>query len=123
MTFGTKRSLEAVFITIIGTNIKRLRKLNDLNQTEFAIKIGVSQGSLSDLEADKSRPAIETVISICEAFGCSYEWLLTGKEHSTVGELTTTLTELLLVVKELKYSDQLELLEIAKIKRDLNGRT
>lgn len=57
MTLGIKRSLEAVFITTIGTNIKRLRKLHDLNQTEFANKIGISQGSLSDLESGKSKPA------------------------------------------------------------------
>nr|WP_157794026.1 helix-turn-helix transcriptional regulator [Paenibacillus donghaensis] len=38
-------------INTIGTNIKQLRKIHNLNQTDFANKIGVSQGSLSDLES------------------------------------------------------------------------
>ncbi|WP_339188112.1 helix-turn-helix transcriptional regulator [Paenibacillus sp. FSL P2-0121] len=37
----------------IGANIKQLRKIHNLNQTDFANKIGVSQGSLSDLESGK----------------------------------------------------------------------
>lgn len=65
------------------------------------------------------KPAIETVISICSEFGCSYEWLLTGKEHSTIGELSGTVVELLQTVKGLNPREQLELLQIAKIKRDL----
>ncbi|MNC04803.1 Antitoxin PezA [compost metagenome] len=113
--------MEAVYITTIGTNIKRLRKLHDLNQTEFANRIGVSQGSLSDLESGKSKPAIETVISICSVFACSYEWLLTGNEkYSTDGELTPTITEIVQIVRGISHSDQLELLEIAKFKRDLH---
>ncbi|MEK5282616.1 MULTISPECIES: helix-turn-helix domain-containing protein [Paenibacillus] len=101
----------------IGTNIKRLRKIHDLNQTDFANKIGVSQGSLSDLESGKSRPAIETVISICTVFGCSYEWFLTGREYSTTGNLNNTISELMQIVKELNNSDQLELLTVAKFKQ------
>ncbi|MEK3717416.1 helix-turn-helix domain-containing protein [Paenibacillus sp. FSL R7-0333] len=104
----------------IGANIKQLRKINNLSQTNFANKIGVSQGSLSDLESGKSKPAIETVISICTVFGCSYEWVLTGREHSTIGELTATIAELLQIVRGLNPSEQLELLQIAKIKRDLH---
>lgn len=100
--------MAAIFISTIGTNIiKRLRKLHDHNQTEFANKIGVSQGSLSDLEADKSKPAIETIISICAAFGCSYEWLLTGKEYFAIGELTFTIAELLQIVRvQIPLSDR-----------------
>lgn len=73
----------------IGANIKQLRKTHNLSQTNFANKIGVSQGSLSDLESGKSKPAIETVISICTVFGCSYEWFLTGREYSDDGNLNS----------------------------------
>ncbi|MEK3942262.1 MULTISPECIES: helix-turn-helix transcriptional regulator [Paenibacillus] len=93
----------------IGANIKQLRKIHNLNQTDLANKIGVSQGSLSDLESGKGKPAIETVFSICSEFGCSYEWLLTGKEHSTIGELSGTVVELLQTVKGLNPREQLEL--------------
>ncbi|WP_246321058.1 helix-turn-helix domain-containing protein [Paenibacillus germinis] len=63
---------------MIGENIRRLRRIHNLNQTEFSRLIGVSQGSLSDIEAGKSKPAIDIVISIYIRFECSLEWLLTG---------------------------------------------
>jgi DNA-binding XRE family transcriptional regulator len=73
---------------MLMTNNKRLQKLHDLNQTEFANRISISPGSLSDLGFSKSKLAIETVISICSVFTCSFEWLVTGKALSTIGELT-----------------------------------
>lgn len=69
------------------------------------------------LESGKSKPAIETVISICTVFGCSYEWFLTGREYSTAGNLNNTISELVQVIKELNQSDQLELLIVAKFKQ------
>lgn len=57
-------------MNIIGENVRRLRKIHNLNQIEFSRLIGVSQGSLSDIEAGKSNPAIETVISIHTKFAC-----------------------------------------------------
>ncbi|WP_052380335.1 helix-turn-helix domain-containing protein [Paenibacillus camerounensis] len=96
--------LEAIIKTHVGINIKQLRRLHNLNQTEFAKKIGISQGSLSDLEAGNSKPAIETVISICTIFGCSYEWLLTGNEYSIDGELNSTITELVQTVSRLNLA-------------------
>ncbi|WP_373461147.1 helix-turn-helix domain-containing protein [Paenibacillus sp. V4I5] len=38
--------------------------MHNLNQIEFAKLIGVSQGSLSDIESGKSKPSVETVVSI-----------------------------------------------------------
>ncbi|WP_171721097.1 helix-turn-helix domain-containing protein [Paenibacillus phytohabitans] len=110
---GTNRSVEAIIINTIGANIKQLRKIHNLNQTDFANKIGVSQGSLSDLEFGKSKPAIETVISICSVFRCSYEWFFTGREHSNIGDLNNTISELVQVIKELSHSEQHELLTVA----------
>lgn len=34
----------------LGEKIKNIRKLNKLNQTDFASTLGVSQGTLSELE-------------------------------------------------------------------------
>lgn len=101
----------------IGGNIKRLRKLHKMNQNEFSKKIGVSQGSLSDIESGKSKPSVDTVISIHNEFNCSLEWLLTGKEKIVSTELTVIESELLKVVRALDQRDQTELLEIALIKR------
>lgn len=105
-------------MSVIGLNIKRLRKLNKMNQNEFAKKIGVSQGSLSDIESGKSKPAVDTVISIYDNFQCSLEWLLTGKEKNSSFELSTIEERLLTIVKVLNERDKEELLEIAYMKKN-----
>lgn len=42
---------------MLGERIKRIRKKNQMNQTEFSHFIGVSQGTLSELEQNKSNPS------------------------------------------------------------------
>jgi transcriptional regulator with XRE-family HTH domain len=113
-------------VNIIGENVRRLRKIHNLNQIEFSRLIGVSQGSLSDIEAGKSKPAIKTVISIHTKFGCSLEWLLTGTNsrsseissdtNPTSSELSPFEIELISAFRKLDVNNQLEALEIVKLK-------
>ncbi|WP_411552367.1 helix-turn-helix domain-containing protein [Paenibacillus lautus] len=48
----------------IGYRIKRIRKENNLNQSQFAQSIGISQGNLSEIEMGNGNPSAETLISI-----------------------------------------------------------
>ncbi|NPV89791.1 MAG: helix-turn-helix transcriptional regulator [Firmicutes bacterium] len=64
----------------IGKRFRQLRKSKGLNQIDFAAAIGVSQGTLSDIEKDKCKPSVETVISASGYCKISCDWLLTGKE-------------------------------------------
>ncbi|WP_379138663.1 helix-turn-helix domain-containing protein [Paenibacillus sp. sgz500958] len=120
-------------MNVIGENIKRLRKIHNYNQIEFAKLIGISQGSLSDIEAGKSKPSIDTVISIHQHLGCSLEWLLKGNEDSSSSvephkinnkldkELRPFETELVNLFKKLDTHNQLEVLEIIKLKSKNGG--
>lgn len=56
--------------------MKYIRKLDKLNQTEFSQIIGVSQGALSDLEKDKYKPSLETVVTLKEKFDVDLDWFL-----------------------------------------------
>ena len=47
-----------------------------MNQVEFAKIIGVSQGTLTELEQDKYKPSIDTIISINKDFNVNLDWLL-----------------------------------------------
>jgi DNA-binding XRE family transcriptional regulator len=49
-----------------------------MKQVEFAKVIGISQGTLSDIEKGKYKPSIETIISTSEEFGVTTDWLLKG---------------------------------------------
>lgn len=48
----------------IGGRIKRVRKINELNEVEFSNIICVSQGTLSEIEQDKYYPLTETIMAI-----------------------------------------------------------
>ncbi|SDW48462.1 helix-turn-helix domain-containing protein [Paenibacillus sp. CF384] len=100
----------------IGGNIRRLRKLNMLNQNEFSRKIGISQGSLSDIESGKCKPSIDTVVSIHQTFNCSLEMLLAGNERLGDKDLSDLESRLLHVYRELDLKDKIEILEIASLK-------
>ncbi|MGC6589686.1 helix-turn-helix domain-containing protein [Paenibacillus sp. Dod16] len=65
----------------IGQKIKIIRKLNSLNQVDFAKVIGISQGTLSDIESGKSNPSIETLISLHEKFDVNLNWLIKGQHY------------------------------------------
>jgi transcriptional regulator with XRE-family HTH domain len=67
-----------VDVSTIGEKIRGVRKLNDLNLVEFSKFIGVSQGTLSELEKDKYMPPVEVVMAIREKFKVDTDWLLFG---------------------------------------------
>jgi transcriptional regulator with XRE-family HTH domain len=115
-----------ISLKVIGENVRRLRKIHDLNQIEFAKLIGVSQGSLSDIESGKCNPSVETVVSIYSTFECSLEWLLNTesqkKTENTISnsELSYLEQELISTFRELDSENQIEAFEIVKLKKKRN---
>jgi transcriptional regulator with XRE-family HTH domain len=63
----------------VGERFRHLRLSNGLNQVDFSKSIGISQGSLSEIEKGKTNPSIDTVIATSKAFGISTDWLLKGE--------------------------------------------
>lgn len=62
----------------IGYRIKSIRKEMNLNQSQFARNIGISQGNLSEIEMGNSNPSAETLIAIKVKHNVNLNWLLTG---------------------------------------------
>jgi repressor LexA len=56
---------------MISSTIKRIRKKNYLNQTEFANRIGVTQGAVSQWENGLTRPNLDQIRAISAAFNIS----------------------------------------------------
>ena len=56
--------------------IFNLLRLNNINETQFAEKLGVKQATVSDWIAGRSHPKIETIIQICKEYGVTSDWLL-----------------------------------------------
>lgn len=108
-------------IETIGSRIRAIRKLNKINQVDFSNRIGISQATLSELEQDKYKPSVETILSIVSEFGVNIEWILIGGKDSEtkaiglnrVSEREAVLLELF---ERLKSTDQEEIIEFIKLK-------
>lgn len=106
----------------LGQRIKNVRKRNKLNQIEFAKIIGVSQGTLSELEQNKYNPSIETIISIHNKFKVDIEWLIINQNEEDNSEVTYVSkaegreVELLTLFRKLTAGDQDEIIGIIELK-------
>ena len=67
---------------MIADTIRAIRRKNFLNQTAFANKIGVTQGTVSQWENGLTRPNSEQLRAISEAFNVSVDDLLRGEDVS-----------------------------------------
>jgi len=71
----------------LGGRIAELREYFDLTQTQFAKEWGVSQGFLSDVEADKKSIGYELMEKLVTWFGANANWVCTGKEPMLLDQL------------------------------------
>lgn len=60
----------------IGARVKKIRDLNDMTQVEFSSLIGISQGRLSEIEKDITKPSAETLIALRRKFRVDLNELL-----------------------------------------------
>lgn len=106
----------------IGYRIKCIRKENNLNQTQFAKTIGISQGNLSEIEMGNINPSAETLVSLRQQYNVNLNWLLTG----SIAEDGTTYNDdseklLLEGYRRLNDYDKFEIIEIVKLKNRLRS--
>lgn len=76
-----------------------------INQKEFARQIGVNEKTFSSWKVKNTLPAADKISIISDLLGVSTDYLLTGKEKSSITEQTA---------KELLSSDEQELMELYK---------
>lgn len=67
---------------MIGDRIREFRKEKGFKVAEFAALIGISQGSLSDIENNKTKPSAETLSAIVRKTDVNPGWLLTGEKKT-----------------------------------------
>ncbi|ASR45775.1 transcriptional regulator with XRE-family HTH domain [Paenibacillus jamilae] len=108
-------------MSTIGQRIRTIRKTNNLNQIKFANIIGISQGTLSELEQDKYRPSLDIIIAIKENFNSHIEWLIFGDtpiSKNTIFNLAIEAQELELIslFRGLTKEDRDEIIDFIKLK-------
>ncbi len=63
----------------LGKRLREWRKTLPLKSYELARLIKISQGSLSDIENDKSLPSADTLTKLYQHTNINIIWLLTGR--------------------------------------------
>jgi len=66
-------------MSLIGKNIKKIRTLKKLNQSEFAKVLGLNRGNISAYEEERAEPKINTIIQIANIFGMSVDLLINNE--------------------------------------------
>lgn len=79
---GDEMQNEKIGKTGIGPRMRVWRKDEHLKGYEFAKLIGISQGSLSDIENNKSDPSAHTLVKFLTRTDVDWQWLLTGEYGS-----------------------------------------
>ena len=64
---------------MVARRLAEVRKQKGMNQFELAKAMGCTQGLISKYEAGQANIQLNTLIDICDALGCSLDYLL-GRE-------------------------------------------
>ena len=64
----------------VGRRVRELRGF-EINQAQFALELGVSQGQLSRYEQGNSEIGADVLLRLARKSGKTIEWLLTGKNR------------------------------------------
>lgn len=84
----------------LGDRLRQWRKTLPLKSFELAKLIYVSQGSLSDIENNKSLPSADTVTKLYKFTNLNIIWLLTGKGPMKKGRTGAPGTDEMAVYEE-----------------------
>ncbi|MFD2330098.1 helix-turn-helix domain-containing protein [Cohnella sp. GCM10020058] len=100
----------------LSSKIKYIRNKCNLNQVTFAESIGISQATLSEIEAGKSKPSCETLQLLAQKYAIDLNWLLLSIDSQHLDKLNEQENVLLSGFRELQEVAQSEMLDFLKIK-------
>lgn len=72
----------------VGARVQQIRADVKLNQRDFAARLGISSGGISQVESGKAMPGGDFLLKIHQEFGVDVTWLLTGV--SATGSVPST---------------------------------
>lgn len=78
----------------LGERIRKVRKVLDLTQQEFADKIGSKRNTVATYEIGRTEPSAAVISLICRTFDISETWLRTGEGEMLLAKPTAALDAL-----------------------------
>ena len=76
---------------MLGDNIRKYRKENNISQEDLAEKLGVTRQSISLWENNQTQPSIDNIIAIAKVFGLSTDDLLLSTTEEQEENVETVL--------------------------------
>lgn len=77
----------------IGERVRLGRKRLKLSQCEFALRMGLSRTSISNIESGRQMLTVENILKLTKMFSCSADEIL-GISKPVISEVRTELTGL-----------------------------
>jgi transcriptional regulator with XRE-family HTH domain len=106
---------------MIGRKIREYRLTKGLKLKEFAPLIGISQGSLSDIENEKTKPSADTVVSIVRTTRINPWWLLLDQgemfDHKQPDMIDPIAKKVLKLLSQLDEDSKRDVLKYAEDKQ------
>lgn len=99
------KKLDPPPLTAFGGRLAHWRKLRGYSQGAFAEKLGIKQGSLSELETGKSKsPSADVLVNACDLLQIRPRYLWLGEEPAELqnfSELSGTEAQLVMMFRSL----------------------
>ncbi|HDH51262.1 MAG TPA: XRE family transcriptional regulator [Nitrospirae bacterium] len=112
---------------MIGQRIRKWRKQKGLKLIELARTIGISHGSLSDIETEKTDPSADTLFKFVGNTDINLAWLFTGKGPMESSQMLIseegytpvddTIGKIILLLKDMDKNDRREILKHVEEKK------
>ena len=68
---------------MLGKRLKQVREENGFSQNEIAERLGKNQNTISSWETGRTQPKLKELHSLCNLYGCTYEYLTGTKQHNS----------------------------------------
>jgi len=100
----TVKTAEISTASKVGKRISDQRKIRGLTRKQLAKSAGLKVGSIETTEAGRRLPTGEHILKLCEFFGVSPNWILTGADEylaegdRSQADLLTELTQLVVAL-------------------------
>jgi transcriptional regulator with XRE-family HTH domain len=105
---------------MIGHKIREYRLAKKLTVKKFAEIINISQGSLSDIENEKTKPSADTIVSITRNTDINPLWLLTDEgemfnvNKESVEQFDLITKKIIILLKDLDEDKKRDILKYAE---------
>lgn len=117
-------------VKILNERLKEIRMSLSLSKETFVQKLGLSKSTITGIETGNYNVTESIIISICNIFNVSEDWLRTGKgemyvknnENSILQNIDESKVEVIKKIQNMSYVELKKILEYVKVLENINPK-